>query len=156
MPQEISFNGKIKLVATEQELIEFVNKIREAGGADVIDALFPSYKSEPKSCLIARALNFQCEVNGTNKPHSWARDYPELIGLYMTTARWLESNNYIWVMKVHHGSEFQSINKAEEIAEKLNLPRVENELLLPEPIGNAAEAFDDGRAFQEFVIDEAE
>jgi hypothetical protein len=48
--------------ATEAELLEFANKIREAGGANPLDALMPSTPSDSKACLIAQALNFSCVV----------------------------------------------------------------------------------------------
>ena len=50
--------------ATLEELLEFANKVREAGGGDVIEALMPSNPAIPESCLIANALNFNCQVSG--------------------------------------------------------------------------------------------
>jgi hypothetical protein len=50
--------------ATAEEIIEFVNKARAAGGADVLDALLPSHKGNAYNCLIANALNFSCAVDG--------------------------------------------------------------------------------------------
>lgn len=50
--------------ATLQETLDFANKVREAGGADALDALMPSSPQEPGSCLIANALNFSCEISG--------------------------------------------------------------------------------------------
>lgn len=48
------------------EVISFANDIRAAGGGSFIDGLMPSIPMEPNSCLIANALNFDCEVNAFN------------------------------------------------------------------------------------------
>jgi len=49
--------------ATMDELLEFANAVREAGGGNPIDALMPAIPEDPTSCLIARNLNFNCVVN---------------------------------------------------------------------------------------------
>lgn len=49
--------------ATLEELHEFANKVREAGGGNPIDALMPSVPTDSSSCLIAKNLNFNCTVN---------------------------------------------------------------------------------------------
>lgn len=48
------------------EVISFANDVRAAGGGSLIDGLMPSTPAEPNSCLIANALNFDCEVNAFN------------------------------------------------------------------------------------------
>lgn len=49
--------------ASIEEVLEFANNVRKAGGGQLIDGLFPSIPQEPTYCLIANALNFDCEVN---------------------------------------------------------------------------------------------
>lgn len=141
------------LIATVDELIEFVNKIREAGGADVIEALFPSVMGDEEACLIAKALNFQCSVGGSEHHREWAMLSADITYDHKNySSRWL-SGNYVWVMKIHHGAHIDSIVKAKEIAGKLELPCIDNELLLPEVIGNSALAFDKGVAFTDYAVD---
>lgn len=52
--------------ASIDSVIKFANAIRSAGGGNLIDSLMPSEPQNSNSCLIANALNFDCEVNGTN------------------------------------------------------------------------------------------
>lgn len=175
MAQLITFeDGVDRIVAEENEVLEFVNKIRIAGGADVIDALFPSVKSDAQACLIARALNFNCSVNGASfsTRAQWIKEYPDFIDRVQTV--WA-SDNYaaykgtvhdneqgdqtgdsVWVMVIQHGNIEASIDKAKEIADALDLPRVDNEIYLEPAIANAAYAFDSGLAFQEFVVTHTE
>jgi hypothetical protein len=48
--------------ATLEQTLEFCNKVREAGGANPLDALMPGVPEDPDQCLIARNLNFSCRV----------------------------------------------------------------------------------------------
>lgn len=70
MPRNIWFrsydedDASAHSVATEEELLEFANMVRKAGGADPIPALLPANPYEGDSCLIALAVNFDSEVNG--------------------------------------------------------------------------------------------
>jgi hypothetical protein len=48
--------------ATFEELLEFANKVREAGGGNPLDALMPAVPEDPQQCLIAKNLNFNCHV----------------------------------------------------------------------------------------------
>lgn len=65
--------------ATLEELQEFANKVREAGGGNPLDALMPAVPQDPKQCLIAKNLNFNCTVqpSSTNygddyeNPNAW-------------------------------------------------------------------------------------
>lgn len=121
-------------VATEAELLEFANKVRLAGGGEVISALLPSEKSAPNACLIANALNFDSEVNVKDG---------ELRN---------SDNSWTWQMRFTGVADA----KAEAIA-----VAVGNELrrslggwfavTLPGHIGNAAHAFDEGLAFTQYV-----
>lgn len=47
-----------------EELKVVANKVRAAGGGNPLDALIPSVPEESSMCLIARNLNFNCEVSG--------------------------------------------------------------------------------------------
>lgn len=112
-------------MATLDELLVFCNKVREAGGGELIDALMPGDECDPHSCLIARNLNFDCFVNKTGgEPSSWFMAVP---------------NEAV----------------AEDISRKLDLPTTEvpnpwydedDEYVvavkLPVSIGRVAEAFD--------------
>jgi hypothetical protein len=58
--------------ASFEELMEFANRIREAGGGNPLDALMPAIPQDSSQCLIARNLNFNCEVNGSDvQPGHW-------------------------------------------------------------------------------------
>jgi hypothetical protein len=48
--------------AEEEDLLSFANRVRAAGGAEPLAALFPSTPLEPDACLIANALNFKSTV----------------------------------------------------------------------------------------------
>lgn len=146
MPRYLTIKGKRKLVATEKELLAFANKVRKAGGGDVIKALLPSVPADPSYCLIANALNFQCDVMGGYGP---------------------KCNT--WAMEIQGTEETKKL--VLKIAKKLNL-RAEIDpytsfnyrtgkrdqyyacaILLPAVIGNCAYAFDEGVAFQHLVED---
>lgn len=49
--------------ATLSELLEFANKVREAGGGNPLDALMPAVPQDASQCLIAKNLNFNCKVH---------------------------------------------------------------------------------------------
>lgn len=118
--------------ATPEEIREFCNRVRVAGGADVLDALLPSIPDDPESCLIARNLNFHCEVNGDNNNYASA-----------SGTKW-------------HMTIMENRPLAERIANELDLPvehySGDSDISLPRSIGLAAEKFDarDER-YDEFV-----
>ena len=102
------------------EVISFANNIRAAGGGSFIDGLMPSIPMEPNSCLIANALNFDCEVN---------------------------CHNGDWYMEVDDGRIGRQI--AEHLSLRFYGGDEEDgeyfttcEILLPPKIGYVAEAFD--------------
>lgn len=144
MPRTI--NGR--KVATEQELLDFANAIRKAGGANVIEALLPSKTSDPKSCLIANALNFNCYVDSLSLADT---------KLFASgQSRLFASGQSRWFMYL---SENMSIERARDIAKAvpgIRLRHIDDgfgtslAFSLPEHIGNAAAAFDSGDAFQEY------
>lgn len=57
--------------ATLEELQEFANKIREAGGGNPIDALMPAVPTDVSQCLIAKNLNFNCTVGAVGEDGWW-------------------------------------------------------------------------------------
>ena len=136
--------GKVP-VATEDELLEFCNSVRQAGGAEVLEALLPSTPGVPSECLIARGLNFDCTVGNTVYGMAWngtgLRD-----GFFIPG-----TDSCFWVMTVHYGNSEDSMAKAQEVANALGLTQFANEIALPEHIGNAAEAFDQRVAFTEYL-----
>lgn len=48
--------------ATLDEVLEFANKVREAGGGNPLDALMPATPTASTECLVAKNLNFNCRV----------------------------------------------------------------------------------------------
>ena len=137
MPRYVKYeNGEPLKIATEAELLEFCNSVRVAGGAGILEALLPSVKSDAKACLIARGVNFDCDVAG-----------PEDEAWLDVAGGWP-----VWVMRVHYGNWEESQGKAKEIATKLELRRAANEIELPEIIGNSATAFDHGLAFTRYAL----
>lgn len=146
MPRTIKVYDEPRKVATEDELLAFANAIREAGGADPLDALLPSVPSNTKKCLIANALNFGCEVepNGNESLE---------LGTFKSGAE-------RWIMKLP-----ANLTKAQRAAlgkvPGVRLRRHKDVyagvvyddfyyLTLPEHIGGAAEAFDVKAAFTEY------
>jgi hypothetical protein len=51
-----------KPCATLEEVHQFANAVREAGGGNPIDALMPAVPVSGQECLIAKNLNFNCSV----------------------------------------------------------------------------------------------
>lgn len=146
-------------VATEQELLDFANAIRKAGGANALEALLPSTPGDPKACLIANALNFSCEVGGLsmNKDgegfpgsqhgDTWFMTFPENMDVdrIRAIAKVVPGVRFAWGWDI--GSpEFDRNTGRHSYPDSKRIPA----LRLPRHIGNAAEAFDDGRAFQEY------
>lgn len=145
-------------VATEQELLDFANAIRKAGGANVIQALLPSEQGDPNRCLIANALNFSCSVgglmatkDGDSFPENSEGDYP----WFMTFPENMDTDRIRAIAKIVPGARFawgydEDYATTQEGGFELRYTRVPA-LRLPLHIGNAAHAFDDGDAFQEYV-----
>lgn len=119
--------------ATEEELLAFANKVREAGGGNPIGGFFPAEPGVANACLIAQALNFECEVQGYEKG--------------------------LWIMEVHGRDEAQidkivrNIAKAtgcrvltwegdEVLADDVDEEDRAYAVILPRRIGNTALAFD--------------
>lgn len=120
--------------ATIEEVKEFANKVRQAGGANPLDALMPAIPEDPSACLIARNLNFSCQVDGAHIDDWEEVEHPEV-------ENWVNyGSDDRWQMTV------DDPKIAKRIGEKLNLPYIDDSLygrvLLPVEIGNVALAFD--------------
>lgn len=147
MPETIEIGGNKIPVATEAELLDFANAIRRAGGAGVLDALLPSTKGDPENCLIANAPNFGCMVAPIGTPEVRSAG---LNGYYFPSGalRWsmvLPKNLTDEQREALNTVEGVRVLEAQYAGEPLHyfIP-------LPETIGNAAAAFDAGKAFQNF------
>jgi hypothetical protein len=55
--------------ATLEETLAFANAVREAGGGNPLDALMPAVPEDASQCLIAKNLNFNCQVD------TWGGDW---------------------------------------------------------------------------------
>lgn len=63
--------------ATFDEVLEFANAVRAAGGGAVLDALMPATPDDSKRCLIAKNLNFNCRVDSEASSDSWHMYFAE-------------------------------------------------------------------------------
>lgn len=125
-------------VATEEELIEFVNKGRKAGGADILSALIPSVPSIATQCLIANALNFSCAVECP----------PEGGGLVCK-----DGYRYKWAMVFPSNMSVETMQSIAHAYEtEIETDECDTWIILPAHIGNAADAFDESLAFQNFIL----
>jgi hypothetical protein len=116
--------------ASIEQVVNFANAVREAGGGSLIEELLPSVPEEPNSCLVANALNFDCDVN---------------------------SHAGVWYMEIYESEK--GIDIAEQLDLEYDAPKYLDyvddetgkehyayeggcEIYLPEEIGLVAEAFD--------------
>ena len=44
------------------ELLKVCNEVRTAGGGSLLDALLPAVPADEDQCIIAKNMNFNCEV----------------------------------------------------------------------------------------------
>lgn len=115
-----------KEVATIDEVKKFCNVAREAGGAKQIADLIPSFPSDGETCLIAKNLNFECDV-------------------YSYDGKQFEQGDDIWAMKVDDRSLAQKIAKALKLKVDLKEGEYEYgkaEIILPKKITRVAQRFD--------------
>ena len=117
--------------ATFEETLAFANAVREAGGGNPLDALMPAIPQDASQCLIAKNLNFNCEVSS-----GWAPGW---------------SGNR-WYMATEP-------DIAKRIGEALGLVVSEEHgqarVMLPDEIGQVANDFDDVMDFlAEWTIEE--
>lgn len=111
---------------SQEQVLEFCNKIRKAGGADVLPSLLPGIPMNSNGCLIANNLNFDCSIG----PSGISNDFGN------------------WVMTIEGDRHIEISNK---ISEELNMPIACREdsdfsqsttLKLPYELGEIAYQFD--------------
>jgi len=152
MPSFTDTNGKRRNYATEEELLEFANKMREAGDAKPLEALMPSVPQDEKSCLIANAVNFRSTVlpvEGGKWPDGtdlWVM-IPERVGKERL-AKIAEAVGCplieVWTPKT--GGWLQVERPNEEDLNWFKMRTIEV-IRLPKDIGLAANAFDQGEGW---------
>lgn len=114
--------------ASEEEVLEFANSVRKAGGGEALPALLPAKAQDSYSCLIAKALNFHCRIEITDEV--------------------FVSGDYQWIMRV------DSDELARKIANHCHLRTKRDDdgltVKLPKRIGNVAAVFDAAFDYAEF------
>lgn len=127
--------------ATFEETLDFANAVRKAGGGNPIDALMPSEPQDSQTCLIARNLNFSCEIDGLDA---------EFVD---------EHGENRWQMRVEDPDVLKRISAALDLPllvyddEEFYATGEPFALVLPRAIGNVARDFDrwmDGEPGDEF------
>lgn len=138
MPELINFGYENKEVATHDELLDFCNKVRKAGGGEILGSLLPGYTGNSQTCLIAKNLNFQCSVVPFYK---------------MVEGKEVKQANK-WVMSIHDEYVLYRVAEEVELTVDVRIKGSEFEvcLILPEHIGNAADAFDRELAFTDLDV----
>lgn len=121
MPTFVQEGKKIPY-ATEEEVLDFCNKVREAGGGESLSALLPGRIGSGSACLIAKSLNFDCEV--------WPHE--------------LKQNGEFEYWYMHFRRSQKDAGVVNRLAEALDLEitYAGKAVKLPRLIGNAAHAFD--------------
>lgn len=73
MPKFVDMNGEKIEYATEEEVLNFCNKIREVGGGEAIKSLLGGVPLAASACMIANSLNFDSTVIpiGRGKSERW-------------------------------------------------------------------------------------
>lgn len=120
--------------ATEEEVLEFANKLRAAGAAEPLDALMPSRRNDATECLIANACNFGCEVRPWEAMKGdWFLQFPS----NMSSQKCLKIMHAVGC-EPHEGVAGDVVRL---------VPAAVAAMALPERIGNAAMAFDHGEGW---------
>lgn len=106
--------------ATLEELKEFANKVREAGGGNPIDALMPAIPTDTSECLIAKNLNFNCTVGavGGDDGSWWMAVDTEEIRDKIAKSLNLEKANYMYYPEYGGGGyEVYAVRLSDEIGQ---------------------------------------
>lgn len=130
-------------VATIEEVTEFCNKVRVAGGANAIDSLMPGIPANSNSCLIAKNLNFNCEVE--QDLNNWDGQFDKL---------GYDEEESVWTMTIRGSNAVDIGKKIEKNVEDIVLYSYEEHeyggceykeavLVIPAKIGRVANAFDE-------------
>lgn len=142
-------SSPLKPAASIDEVLDFCNKVREAGGGKPLNALLPGVPTDSQSCLIAKNLNFECEVGGLDGEPITDAD-----------AQKVEDSEDLWCMSLEDKEVRDRIaialnletidarKRAEEDGQWIVSPDGEwatqnvYAVLLPKAIGNVAHNFD--------------
>lgn len=124
--------------ATFDQLLAFANKVREAGGGNPLDALMPSVPQDASQCLIARNLNFNCEVSGADRDGRWYMNIED-----PATVEAIAEKLDLEIRYGHQWIEGQ-------------YTEVARSLLLPVEIGNVARDFDEAQEIYRGLQDRAD
>ena len=114
--------------ASLRKTLNFANKVREAGGANALEALMPSHPQEPSACLIANALNFDCQISGSS---TWSDD--RSWSMYLKGAKAIEKGR-----KIAAALKLEIREKSSPFYPQDNGV----EIILPPEIGQVAHDFD--------------
>lgn len=140
--------------ASNEELIEFCNKVREAGGGKPLDALLPGIPMDSKACLIANNLNFHCQVGGCVGDGVTPADQ-NLISKVASEEGWFMSvTDRTTRDKIAAALDLKTCDSIEEEYDWDKQKTVRTEwfsVLLPKKIGNVAHNFDE--SCEAFVSD---
>lgn len=117
--------------ASLEELLEFANKVRAAGGGNPLDALLPAVPEDPQQCLIAKNLNFNCHVQMADNDKSWVMRVEERL-VAMKIALAIET----------------TVKRIDGPARGVHSGQTIYEIALPDRIGQVAADFDN--AFSNF------
>jgi len=130
--------------ATLNEVLDFANKVREAGGGNPLDALMPAVPQDSSQCLIARNLNFNCEVYGSSYQ-----------GERFLSDRHGYNTDEFWSMFVDDGDTAQKIAAAidSDVFSRTVLGTTQWEIPLPPRIGAVARDFDSAFDYMHSVTD---
>lgn len=135
--------------ASLEQVREFCNTVRKAGAANPLDALLEAVPQESNACLIAKNLNFSCQVGG---PTSHLDDYSYEVRkrLGFTPPERFAAEE-VWAMIVEDQVLADKISEAIQSEYKTINTRYGNkyEILLPYKLGLVAAAYD--RVYDEFM-----
>lgn len=136
-------------MATEQEVLEFCNAVRKAGGGSAIQGLFPSIPQKTTQCLIAKGLNFGCAVG----PYEGGMEHPDapLANMESEDVRGAAGlDEAPWVV------EFDDPAVARRVATELDLfggyAGANGMVVLPDRIAAVASTFDDAADGEEDAV----
>jgi hypothetical protein len=138
-------------VATQDELLEFANRLREAGGAELLTDLPVGLALDATQCLIASSLNFESQVDAgcDEVGEFWymrvgfAPFTQEQVGKIEAV---MGSRTAFWTDEYEEYEPPVSDDGTYAIAPDVTWR-------LPEHIGHAADAFDRGVRFNEYRFD---
>lgn len=132
--------------ASLDELLEFANKVRVAGGGEILEKLMPGVAANGAACLIARNLNFHSAVLPQSDGSYW--------GMYVTDEKIRNKivqelnleiipNRTVWSDQI---DIFHKYGDDESMIEVYGIR-------LPDEIGKVAHAFDRCSLPNEYYID---